>query len=116
MSKALVSNPPLPGEEEKEGQAEAAEESVPQPTTLKRKGKEVDVEGSKKKSKPSILLRAGDDLKIGEEDTPPQTTPRKSTRSAAPASRPIVEPRARASPRQAAQPSSSPRPTTRSTQ
>ena len=72
MCKAFESNPPL---SEDEPQAEASKEPVPQPSSQKRKGKEVAVEEpKKKKSKPSVLLRTGDNLKIGEEDTPPQTT------------------------------------------
>src|SRR6266508_2338485 len=104
----------------------------PPPTSLKRKGKEVKTEGPKKKDKPSVPLRSGGSLNIGREGAPPQTTPRRSPRSAAqtsrpaaeqgawastaPASRPTTEPSARASPYNVAPPSSPPGLTTRSGQ
>src|SRR6266542_2313182 len=110
MSKAFVSNPPLP-EEEGEAQTEALRVVPPPPTSLKRKEKRVDTEGPKKKAKPSVPLRTGGSLNIGGEDAPPRMTSRRSPRSAAPVSRPAAKPRARASP-----PSSSPSPTTRSGQ
>src|SRR6266540_1639545 len=110
MPKAFVSNPPLP-EEEGEDRTEVVEEVPPLPTSLKRKGKGVDTAGPKKKAKPSAPLRMGGSLNIGGEDAPPQTTPRRSARSVAPASQPVAKPRAQASPRQAVPPSLSPGPT-----
>ena len=130
MSKAFASDPSLP-EEDEETQTEVIEDVPPPSTSLKRKGKEVKTEGPKKKSRPSIPLRSGGSLNIGGEETP-QTTPRRSPRSAAPtsrpaaeqgarasaapASRPAAEPRARASPCHVALSSLSPGPTTRSGQ
>src|SRR5438128_585772 len=113
MCKAFESDPSLL---EDEPQAEAGEEPAIQPSPLKRKGKEVDAGGSRKKAKLSVSLRMGGDLNIGGEDNPPSKAPRRVTRSAALASLLAAqsEPRARASPRQAVLPSSSPGPTTRS--
>ena len=113
MCKAFESNLPLP---EDESQAEASEEPAPQPSPLKRKGKEVASEVPRKKSKLSAHI--GGDFKIGREDKPLLTTPRRGTRSVASASRSATqtEPRARAPPSQAAPPSSSPKPSTRSAQ
>src|SRR5438105_10297030 len=74
---------------------EVVEDVPPPPTSLKRKGKEVETEGSKKKAKPSIPLRSGGSLNIGGEEAPPQMTPRRSPRSAAPTSRPASEQGAR---------------------
>src|SRR5438034_72628 len=102
MCKAFESNPPL---SEAEAQAEASKEPAPQPSSQKRKGKEAAVEEPKKnKSKPSDPSpQASGSLKIGGQDAPPPTTPRRSTRSVAPASWPAAqaEPRARAVPQQA---------------
>src|SRR5438132_13516060 len=105
MCKAFKSNPPL---SEDKPQAEASKEPVSQPISQKRKGKKATVEEpNKKKSKPSDPPSwASDNLKIGGQDAPPPSTPRRSTRLAASASLPVAqaEPRSRTSSFQASPP------------
>src|SRR6266540_6515681 len=108
MSKAFASDPPLL-EEDEETQTEVVEDVPPPLTSLKRKGKEVEAEGPKKKAKPSVPLRLGGSLNIGGEEAPPQTTPRRSPRLAAPTTRSTAEQGARASAAPASRPAAGPR-------